>query len=725
MNLKTVARRGLNKIARLSGSGVAYLAPPAAEIDHAAVAMQRIAEGMVHRAAEAQRNKHYQKAALLLSEALELSPGNAALHVQCGHMFKEAGDLAAAEPHYMTAVELTPRDADLSLQLGHFYKCAGRLAKARLAYEWALALQPGWDAPADELKRLVETGWRGAGDDQVADGRAMSGFEPPEGQTVLATDTHDLTSVIAPRPFSEGFHAHGEGIELRSLELRERTFWGVLPTLKGVAAFRGICVSGRPVVTIEILLNEQLIYRGGLKGGYKLQNENENPHLRKYVFNVWIDLSGFVQGLYELKCRAKDVDNRSWSKTEQVVIAAPRTAPSVLPDSDALVPPPHPADPRSLDDQIMARPSMVRPGRRALFKAPPRTVLVQRPDALGDLVLSVPALRRLRELLPEARFIGVVSKANADFAATLDFFQEMIVIDLPFDPWERRRVMSVKDQQALAAQLARFDFDMAIDLNENGRSRVLLPLTGAPVLVGFRCDEIPNLTIDVNGETRDVGNGSMMVSHGNKALALIEWLGAMMRDEPTLQRRTGLDPDLLAAFGLDQGAGFVVLHAGGRWQFSRWPHYLELAQTILDRTDLRVILLTADTKLREDLPESLARCDRFEIVDRQLPFDELEALLSFCTVFTGDDSGVKHLASLRGAKVVSIQNPRNNWSEWGQESGYIITRKMPCAGCQIQNGPDSVECGRDFVCITAVKPDEVFAAMQALIANGDPVMAQA
>lgn len=337
---------------------------------------------------------------------------------------------------------------------------------------------------------------------------------------------------------------------------------------------------------------------------------------------------------------------------------------------------------------------------------------------LGDLVVTVPALKRLRALVPDARLIGVVSKANRDLAATLGFFDEMVETEMTFNHWEHRRVVSLENQAALARQLADYDFDLAIDLGTAGESRPLLALSGAPVLVGFRCGELPGLTIEVTGGSADPWNGHEMVPHTNKILALVEWLGAMMRDDDNIVSRE-LDPDLLKELGLRKSDSFVVLHAGGRWDFSQWPHYPALAELLLTRTDLTVLLLANDPALIDRVPASVAGSDRFRFSARRLDFDVLDAIASFATLFIGDDSGVKHLASLRGTKVIGIQNARTNWSEWGQENeGCIITRQLPCAGCQIHNFPESLDCGRDFACITGIKPEEVFAAAVALIEGG-------
>jgi ADP-heptose:LPS heptosyltransferase len=135
---------------------------------------------------------------------------------------------------------------------------------------------------------------------------------------------------------------------------------------------------------------------------------------------------------------------------------------------------------------------------------------------------------------------------------------------------------------------------------------------------------------------------------------------------------------------------------------------------ILAETDLKIILLTDDTAMRASLPPELSASSRFLLIDGRMQFDEFDALLHFCSVFIGNDSGPKHLASLRGAPVVSMHMARNSWNEWGQEStGFIMSRKVPCADCQIHHDPE--ECGRDFVCIRNIKPEEVMQAVRKLL----------
>ena len=119
---------------------------------------------MRRRADAARDDREYIKAALLYEKVLSRAPDDAGIHVQCGHMFKEAGELDRAEQHYSRARVLTPNDPDLALQLGHFYKIAGRLDEAELSYRRAAQLMPGAAEPVDELAGLLQNRWGNSDD---------------------------------------------------------------------------------------------------------------------------------------------------------------------------------------------------------------------------------------------------------------------------------------------------------------------------------------------------------------------------------------------------------------------------------------------------------------------------------------------------------------------------------------------------------------------------------
>jgi ADP-heptose:LPS heptosyltransferase len=151
---------------------------------------------------------------------------------------------------------------------------------------------------------------------------------------------------------------------------------------------------------------------------------------------------------------------------------------------------------------------------------------------------------------------------------------------------------------------------------------------------------------------------------------------------------------------------------GARIAFSRWPGFIALAERMLAETDLKIVLMSDDADVRAALPAGLAASPRLQLIDQRLPFDDFDAFVSFAEILVGNDSGPKHLGSLRGTKVITVHTARINWNDWGQERiGMIVSRRVPCAGCNIFH--DTEECGKDFACIRDIAPAEVFEAVKA------------
>jgi ADP-heptose:LPS heptosyltransferase len=624
--------------------------------------------------------RRYPVAAALYEEALRFAPGSRGLHIQAGHMFKESGDFGAAELHYLAARKLGPDTADFALQWGHFCKVAGRPDEAEAAYRRALELRPGWTVARQELARM------------------QASSEADEALPQGGGDARDLiVPELLPLAAAQSELTVTDTIQIRRLGARRvRSRWGDLKALRGVEAIRGFCIASVDIVGVDVLLAGEVVARGGVQshpwGGGKT----------KYVFNIWHDFTTVEPGRYAVEVRFREASGRSRSARDHVLVAPPEPV-SAYRGADALIPPLAPGD---IEAQINDAASVVRGVERPILDRPVRTILVQRVDQLGDLVCSVPALRRLSELFPDAKLVGLVTPANEGFARTLGLFTEIVVANVVNSPSEGRRLISAEDQEALRARLAAYDFDIAIDLGEGSDSRPVLLLSGARFLYGFKDREWSWLSAGLELNAHDPINSIEVLPPSRKILALVESLGVLLRDSARPLPNPDADRAHVAAYGVADGERYAVLHSGARISFYRWPGYAELASLIAQRTDMKVVLFSDDP----EHATRFAQDDRVRVVPGLIPFEAFDALVSHCTVFVGNDSGPKHLASLRGAQVVSVHCARLNWSEWGQEiSGLIISRRVPCAGCAIPE--DGSECGRNFACIRQIDPEEVFDAV--------------
>jgi ADP-heptose:LPS heptosyltransferase len=266
------------------------------------------------------------------------------------------------------------------------------------------------------------------------------------------------------------------------------------------------------------------------------------------------------------------------------------------------------------------------------------------------------------------------------------------------------------EQLRLKTLLRSKRYDLAIDLQAGVDSRPLLRLAGARYTAGFSPAEFPWLSFGVEVRTRAADNGKEGSPQSARPVALVEALGSVLRHRSFHLPNPKVDTGVLQGLGLEEGRGFAVLHGGARTASRKWPvvNYLALARKIVEEHGLQAVLLT-------DSPADVAGVDLgsagrdLKIITHRVSFAELDALLSRCAVFVGNDTGPKHLAALRGAPVVSIHMGAVPWQEWGQDgSGFIVTRRAPCYGCGIE---DAADCGKGLPCLVDITVDEVFGAV--------------
>ena len=616
-------------------------------------------------------------------EALRRYPQRSALHVQAGHMAKELRRFDVAEEHYLQAERHRSRDADLQLQLGHFYKTIDQLEMAEARYRQALLLKPGWRDAQIEIARLDQRRGRG-------------------GPVEVRIDPKGLAPELFPGARARDLPGRLDEIVFRTLgNGHVESSVGRLPALSGVTALRGLCIVEEFVDRAEIFIDDVMFHTGPVDN-FPL----DHTGVTKAVFNIWVDLSAF-RGVRRLELVLVDRTGRTRSRFEFVYVSEPLLE-AQHPDSHGVVT--LGSDHVDVDADIRGRPTVVCQAGTPTLKEP-RSILVVRTDQLGDLVVSIPAIERLRSLYPAAQITALVTEANAGLARTLSIFDDIVVVDFPDDPHQRQRILDADAQEALRVLLAERQFDVAIDLATSGMSRPLLKLSGAPFTMGFDDEGFPWMTAGVAGGIHDPHGRSEVSSHASRVLALIERLATLTAPRAPTRRRLDFGREKLARQDLDPNERYIVIHAGARIEFSRWPSFGELAEKLAGQTDLRVIMLTEGGAAAAGFSTRA-----ITVIGKRLPFDDFDALVSHCELFIGNDSGPKHLAALRGVPVLSIHSARIDWREWGQQqTGFIMTRRVPCAGCAIYHDED--ECGKDPCCIKDIGVDEVLSVALRLLGH--------
>ncbi len=669
---------------------------------------------LVKRADAARDARRYMVAAGLYEQALLSAPPSVDLMLQCGTMHLEACNFREAEYFFLGALNLAPDDGQALLQLGSLYQRMRRYADAEHFYRRAGEARPEWEVPTIRL-RDVQEAMEAVRERERLD-RAESTAKMARMHAGEGSHAEDkrVDPTLYARTRDELYRSHEPTFVVTRIGDQQKTRWGTGRTVRGIDALRGYIVSPVPYLYIEIYLDGILIYKRDLLVAPQ-PFEKTNPDMRKYVYNAWIDFSTFAYGWHELifsavSVRGEAVEGVDW-KRERIIVAESLPE-GFFADSDAIVPPIAEASNLTLEEQINARPSIVHQASIHSFPGPIRTVAVLRTDQLGDMVVAVPAFISLRKLLPEARLVGLMSPANADLARSLGVFDEVIVLDFPEDSFQRQRIMDEAGQEKLIRRLATYKFDLAMDFVVNGVSKRLVAMTGAPVTMGYGEEDCKTFGLDV--ESYDFKSNNNIMHHSVRLGVMVKSLELWLQSQARIVRRSDLDRAVLSQYGLGADEDYVLLHSGSRIKFTQWPHYAELAGWIAERLHRKVVLMADNDDLRSKLPPRALDEGRIIYMTGKLPFDHFDAFVSFCSAFVGNDSGPKHLAGLRGAKVVSLHSSRIAWGEWGQEqTGVIISRQVPCAGCCLHHDPE--ECAQDVACMKYISVVEVFREVEKLL----------
>ena len=336
-------------------------------------------------------------------------------------------------------------------------------------------------------------------------------------------------------------------------------------------------------------------------------------------------------------------------------------------------------------------------------------VLVLRLDRIGDVLMSLPALQDLRRALPRARIRLAVGRWSEDVArgAPVD---EVLVWSAPWAGRPEEGADTLRELWRKARGLS--GLDLALDLQGDVRSSLLLWLTGARVRAGYANTGGGWLLTDVIplDETRS------WVEQNRRAVTAV--LGAATGapvDLLTAEER-GFGRRLVADLGVALRRPLVAVHpSGGRtvkqWDLGRWA---EVAVRL--QREFQATILITGSEADRPLTAELARRLPFRAVDLtgRLSLRETVALIAELDLFLSPDTGTMHAACAVGTPSVSVfgpSDPVRYFSGGSGESGrrhVVVRAELWCAPCNlIRKPPAECDDGEPPECLRGVGVDDV------------------
>lgn len=334
-------------------------------------------------------------------------------------------------------------------------------------------------------------------------------------------------------------------------------------------------------------------------------------------------------------------------------------------------------------------------------------ILVRGTNWIGDAVMTLPAVAKLRRLFPDAHITlqtrewakGILSQAN--------LFDEIITPTSFFD-------------QILAIRKGRFD--LAIVFPNSFSSVLTVRLGGVRRIFGYASQRRSMLLTDPIPipDWKDLRHEVHYYLELVNA-AEVSFFGKTTTDldiEPHLslsnvQRMDALN--LLRESGADPTLRTVALAAGStnsrakRWLPERFAH---LADELRSNLNVNVVLL--GSKDDQEISQRVSELTIEKPIDLTGKTDIVTAaaLLGVADLLVSNDMGLAHLAPAVGTKTVVIFGPTNQLTTRPMSDvASIISADVECAPCMLR------DCPIDHRCMTRVSVDDVFVRVAKMLAE--------
>jgi lipopolysaccharide heptosyltransferase II len=338
-------------------------------------------------------------------------------------------------------------------------------------------------------------------------------------------------------------------------------------------------------------------------------------------------------------------------------------------------------------------------------------ILCVRLDSIGDVLMTTPAIRALKESRPGRRITLFTSPAGVEVASLVPEIDDVIVYNAPWMKATAPRTNSQPEFE-MVEKLRSLEFDAAVIFTVFSQnplpSAFLCYLADIPLRLAH-CHENPyqlltNWVLDPEP--------SCGIRHEvRRQLDLVATVGC----RTTKERMSLKVPEdahyrvlhLLHELGIDLKRPLVVIHPGATATSRRYPPegFAQAARRLVLDANFQVIFTGSESE--RELVEGIQAetgTDSYSLVGC-LNLAELAGLIEIAHLLISNNTGPVHMAAAVGTPVVdlyALTNPQH--TPWGVPN-RVLFHDVPCKFCYKSICPEG-----HYHCLRLVTPDEVFRA---------------
>lgn len=347
-----------------------------------------------------------------------------------------------------------------------------------------------------------------------------------------------------------------------------------------------------------------------------------------------------------------------------------------------------------------------------------KTIVAFMLGEIGDLLVTTPTLRALKQHYPGARLSLIIRRQLADLVSANPDVDELVLYD------GRSRLSKMRFLLSLRLR----SWDMWVDLHtptfntwntndevfrrnrwfmRSARTRYQRAFDMAPVLADLSHPEaVPDEATlrNENIVATTLRLAALPDASHDKALHIPPPAAVWAAD---FRRRHGLD-----------AAPVLGLFFGAKQSAKVWPldHAVAFVDALGARYPQHKLLLLGgphEAVYARDLAARISPAVAARLVDtsNQLTLAQTAALLAHCQAVVATDSGPMHMAEALGRPLVALMSAHNYDPVWRPIRALAVLRAdVPCSPCL------KADCDQGQACMRALSPEAALAAVDSAIA---------
>jgi heptosyltransferase-2 len=349
---------------------------------------------------------------------------------------------------------------------------------------------------------------------------------------------------------------------------------------------------------------------------------------------------------------------------------------------------------------------------RAILSPPPARILVKEVNWLGDVVMSLPALRAVRRAFPQAHLSVLIKQELASFFDGSPWIDEV----LPYAFGRGRRGLA--DQREMLRRLRAGGFDLAILFPNSFSSALWAVLGGIQRRVGFVGDARRLLLTHKSARPKELFERHQVhdALHLLRTTLGIDGSADEYRLDVHERHRNAMGAWLTNHRRRPEAKLIALAVAAAFGPAKEWPadRYVTLIDRLAERHGAECVLLGA--------PSERTRCTEIAGASRvgaviaagETSVGEAMALLSLSDGFVGNDSGAMHVAGALGLPTIGLFGSTNpvRTAPLGPRT-RVLYHRIECSPC----GDRTCRFGH-YECLKGIAVDEVMTALVELGALG-------